>query len=554
MDRGVTEGARAPAATGAPVGQGGLGQGEAVPDDGQTARRPGRQAAWVRGIVPALLVGVLVGAAYVAWRPLASPPPAPASVGSPGGASTSRGELDRYIAALGARIAAHPNDASAAARLADALLRQARVTNNAGLSMQAEQVLSQALAREPEHYEALRAMGAVLLSQHRFREAMAMATRAQRIDPADAWNDGVIGDGHLELGEYDAAFAAFDRMMRKRPSAAAYARASYARELQGDLPGALTLMRMAADATSASDPEAQAWHYAQIGDLLYQRGDLAAARTEYARAAFTFPEHPFAAIGLAKVQAARQDYAGALAGYEALMARAPSPFLAARIGELQARLGRPAEAARAYALAADGWRHDTPEPTLLAAFLASHDLGRPPAAAAAASGLSAVPSVVSRAGSPANQPASPPAGAPGNASAEPSVDQAAGRASLAAAPDAGGAPAQDVRLVAVALTAAEQAATMRRDIFTMDALAWARFKAGRLAEAREASAQARRTGTRDRVILYHAAAIAEAAGDDSSARTLVDQALEGHPTFDLVAAPEAAALRARLANRRVASR
>lgn len=493
MDRGVTEGARASAANGAPIGQAGLDQGGAAPGDGLAARRSGRQAAWVRGIVPALLVGVLVGAAYVAWRPLASPPPAPASVGSPGGASTSRGELDRYIAALGVRIAAHPNDASAAARLADALLRQARVTNNAGLSMQAEQVLSQALAREPEHYEALRAMGAVLLSQHRFREAIAMAGRAQRIDPADAWNDGVIGDGHLELGEYDEAFAAFDRMMRKRPSAAAYARASYARELQGDLPGALTLMRMAADATSASDPEGQAWHYAQIGDLLYQRGDLAAARTEYARAAFTFPEHPFAAIGLAKVQAARQDYAGALAGYEALMARAPSPFLAARIGELQARLGRPAEAARAYALAADGWRHDTPEPTLLAAFLASHAL------------------------------------------------------------DAGAA-APDARLAAVALTAAEQAATMRRDIFTMDALAWARFKAGQLAEAREASAQARRTGTRDRVILYHAAAIAEAAGDERSARTLVDQALEGHPTFDLVAAPEAAALRARLANRRVASR
>ena len=61
-------------------------------------------------------------------------------------------------------------------------------------------------------------------------------------------------------------------MMQLRPSAAAYARAAYARELQGDLDGALRLMQMAADATSPHDPESQAWHYAQVGDLLSSDG------------------------------------------------------------------------------------------------------------------------------------------------------------------------------------------------------------------------------------------------------------------------------------------
>ena len=58
------------------------------------------------------------------------------------------------------------------------------------------------------------------------------ATRG-RYDPV---NYGVIGDAHLELGEYDEAFDAFDRMMELRPSAAAYARVAYARELQGNWP------------------------------------------------------------------------------------------------------------------------------------------------------------------------------------------------------------------------------------------------------------------------------------------------------------------------------
>jgi hypothetical protein len=45
---------------------------------------------------------------------------------------------------------------------------------------------------------------------------------------------------------------------------------------------------------------------------------------------------------------------------------------------------------------------------------------------------------------------------------------------------------------------------VRHDIFTEDALAWALFKAGHIAEARAASARARRTGSRDTRIVAHA--------------------------------------------------
>jgi tetratricopeptide (TPR) repeat protein len=49
-----------------------------------------------------------------------------------------------------------------------------------------------------------------------------------------------------------------------------------------------------------------------------------------------------------------------------------------------------------------------------------------------------------------------------------------------------------------AVTIAEQAARDRHDVFTEDALAWAYFRTGRLAEALRASTLALRTGTRDR--------------------------------------------------------
>jgi hypothetical protein len=86
-----------------------------------------------------------------------------------------------------------------------------------------------------------------------------------------------------------------------------------------------------------------------------------------------------------------------------------------------------------------------------------------------------------------------------------------------------------------------QAASSRADIATMDALAWACFQAGRLQEAKAASERARRTGTVDRRILYHAAAIEHALGNHD-ARRLLSRALDGNPRFDLIAAPAALAL------------
>ena len=93
-----------------------------------------------------------------------------------------------------------------------------------------------------------------------------------------------------------------------------------------------------------------------------------------------------------------------------------------------------------------------------------------------------------------------------------------------------------------AVALAERAAGQRADIFTMDALALAYFKAGQLSKAARASLEARRTGTADRRILYHAAAIARARGDRDEARRLVTRATGGLATFDPLLGPAAVSL------------
>jgi tetratricopeptide (TPR) repeat protein len=373
-------------------------------------------------------------------------PALPATLGTPAGPSTSRADLERTVAVMEARLREDPADREAAVTLADTLLRQSRVTGNAALAVRAEEVARAALRLSPRDESVQRILGTVLLSRHKFAEAAAEAERTAVDRPRDAALQGIIGDGRVELGDYREAFAAFDRMMALRPDAASYARVSYARELQGDLNGALDLMQMAAEATSPRDPEAQAWVYSRVGYLELALGRTDNAARQFRRAEAVFPGHPAVAVGLAKVALARGDAADALAIARRQFDKAPSAELAEELGDAATRLGRAAEAGRYYGIAESMWRYDTPEPAMLARFLA--DRGR-------------------------------------------ALDEA--------------------------ISIAEAAAAIRHDIFTEDALAWALFKAGRVAEARAASARARRTGSRDPRIVEHARAI-DSAPDARMAR------------------------------------
>jgi len=395
----------------------------------------------IRIAAAAIVCGLVAGAALVlAWsRPQRPATPATPRLGTPGAPSTSGEELRRTVDRMEARLRANPEDRAAAVTLAEALWRQARASGNAGLLIRAEQAMRGALAQEPLDYDARRMLATVLASQHRFQEAVRESERLAGERPRDGWIHGVLADARIELGEYEEAFRAIDRMMEIRPDAAAYARASYAREIQGDLPGAAALMQMAADATSAHDPESLAWLYVQLGHLNLQAGNIPEARRRFRQADSVFPGHPAAGLGLVRAANDVGEREAALAIGEPLFRKSPTPDLADQLGQAARALGRQAEADRYDLLAEQMWRYDMPDTTALAQFLAERGRNKDEAIAAAA-----------------------------------------------------------------------RARELRRDIFTEDALAWALFKAGRIAEARDASQRALRTGSRDRRIHAHAAAIERA--------------------------------------------
>jgi tetratricopeptide (TPR) repeat protein len=308
-------------------------------------------------------------------RPLPEPPLSIGSaVGMPGAPPTTPSGLSQRIAEMESRLRTAPDDTGAAVLLADALLRQARATNDGRPAGRASEVLTAALKNHPAQYEILRMLGAIYLSQHRFREALGVGRRARDLRPDDAWNYGVMGDAQIELGDYEQAFEAFDKMMTLRPNAAAYARVAYARELRGDVPGALAAMQMAAKATATNDPEAQAWYAVQTGELYLKMHRLDDADREYRRAAFVFPDYPLAVVGRGKLQVARGDRDSALLTFLEQLKRTPTLDLAARVGDLYAERGDTAQSNHYYQLAEDLAGPSVVQTEAnLALFLADHD-------------------------------------------------------------------------------------------------------------------------------------------------------------------------------------
>ena len=146
--------------------------------------------------------------------------------------------------------------------------------------------------------------------RHDFRGGLAYGRRAARIAPYSALHYGVIGDAMIELGRYEGAFAAFDRMVELRPSSSAYARVSYARELLGR-PQDAEAMRLAL-ASAAGHQERSAWVLSHLGKLAFSQGKTAVAARRFRAALAVSPGYGSALEGLGHVEAARGRVARAI--------------------------------------------------------------------------------------------------------------------------------------------------------------------------------------------------------------------------------------------------
>ncbi len=229
--------------------------------------------------------------------------------------------------------------------LAGAYVQKARETTDFSYLDRAVSILSGVLTSDSSNYEAVRLLTETQLERHLFADAATSSQHQIRIDPADPWNFGTLGDAYIEMGDYDKAADAYQKMVTLRPDLASYNRAAHFHFLYNDVDGAVAIMQKAIQSGS-SMPENVAWCMVDLGNIYLKTGQPALAKQTFLDALRTFPNYHVAYAGLAKTLAESGDIQGAIQNYRRAQEITPMPDYAAALYDLYKKTGETAQASK----------------------------------------------------------------------------------------------------------------------------------------------------------------------------------------------------------------
>ncbi|MFJ1958161.1 tetratricopeptide repeat protein [Streptomyces microflavus] len=328
----------------------------------------------LRNIVVTLALGAAMFAAGAVMLA-----PDQTSGARPSGQGQSAGAPPRgSIKALQARVTRLPKDPGGWAALGMAYVQQARTTADPATYDRAEKALRTSLTVQAEdNTDAEIGMGALAAARHDFPAALRWARKATASGPYSSSAHGVLADAYTQLGRYDEADEAVQKMTDLRPDAASLARASYTFELKGDTDRARALMRRSLAA--AATPADTSFAHNVLASLDLQDADprAALARTQIGLGAA--PGDSALLETRARAHMAMGDTTKALADYRAAIAIAPLPHYLLGLGELEQSMGHRGQAEEQYTLlrAQDRIREAAGDPADTDAILFEADHGNP---------------------------------------------------------------------------------------------------------------------------------------------------------------------------------
>jgi len=397
---------------------------------------------------------------------------------------------DRAIAAAQTRLQQVANDNEARKALAAAFLQKVRETADPSYYTKVDGILTGLGGAKSKDPEVLLLEGTLLLARHKFHDALAVGAGAVAGLPSAASAYGIEVDADNELGRYDEALTLTQKMADLRPDLVSLSRVSYARELRGDVSGAIEAMEQAVTAgqgggqavagaeAGIESGENIAYVETLLGNLLLFQGKVADAERTYEAALGQFPGFAAARAGQASVLVARGNPAQAAALLADIVRVQPLPLYVVSEGDDYAAAGMKVEAQQAYALVDVINRLFRANKVNIDVETALYDADHHPSQAA--------------------------------------------------------------------VNAAARSISDRSGVTGHDTLAWALYAIGKFKQAKVEIDKVLAVGDQDPLYRFHAAAIDDAGGDRVDAGMQLDMVLQGDPRFSALYEPKIAELAARL--------
>ncbi|MGI8773013.1 MAG: tetratricopeptide repeat protein [Acidobacteriaceae bacterium] len=401
--------------------------------------------------------------------------PVPAALLTPRPTGTAR-----VIRTMQARVARNPREAQAYAGLGAAFFQRARETGDVEDYQLAEQALTKSLDLVSADMSAttpLATMAEVCMGEHRFADALSYAQRALSLGSGDLSPFAIVGDAYADMGEYEKAAVAYARLQSPDGEAASQPRSTYVRVSRTSY-----LKFISGDTAGAI----------QLMQTAVAAGvEARLPRENLAWLYFELGEYYFQD---GNAQAANDAYLAALTIH-------PGDYRAlAALGKVRANQGRYPEAITLYQSAIAV----VPMPIYIAEL---GDLYTKTGNTTEAKKQYQLVEYIGLLGH---------------------INQVLHNRDLALF------YADHDRKLGESLVLARKEFEVRHDVYTWDALAWALYKNGKYAEASDAMEHARRLGTKDSLILFHAGMISARLGQDKRAAQEFDQALTVNPHFHII--------------------
>ncbi len=287
-------------------------------------------------LVLAGLIGLVAG---LSAQDNVSMPRAVATINGRGAAEAlGQSKTDDRIRTYQRMLGSAPRNQVYETGLISAYLQKLRESADFAYLNRAAKLVDTMLSRDPGNYMGMRFQNEIDLQRHDFKAVAERAQDMAKFEPSDPGNWGNLGDALMELGEYQRAGNAYARMFALGANLGSYNRIAYFRFVTGDASSAISLMKQAVEAGSAS-PENTAWCSAELGDLYVKTGKFVEAINAYQAALALFPTLHRAYGGLGKAYAAQGNTKLAIENYERAQSIVPMVEYAGALEDLYQNAG-----------------------------------------------------------------------------------------------------------------------------------------------------------------------------------------------------------------------